>query len=113
MNERRTVVLNLPLDVQSAPAPAPRPRRPAAVAPAQPVRPSAASVRRSRISSTPPSARSSWPAAAAGARRDELLALAAHAGALVATSAVANGLFNDEAFTSVSPADSPPRSPRT
>lgn len=94
-NERRTVVLNLPLDVQSAPAPAAAPGA-AAVAPAQPVRPSAASVR--RLAHLINAADRPVFVAGRGAREagDELLSLAAHAGALVATSAVANGLFHDE-----------------
>ena len=98
-NERRTVVLNLPLDVQSAPAPAAHPdAHPAAVADAQPVRPSAASVR--RLAHLINAAERPVFVAGRGARnaREELLGLAAHAGALVATSAVANGLFHDEDF---------------
>ena len=98
-NERRTVVLNLPLDVQSAPAPAgTRRAHPAAVADAQPVRPAAASVR--RLAHLINAAERPVFVAGRGARnaREELLGLAAHAGALVATSAVANGLFHDEDF---------------
>ena len=99
-NERRTVVLNLPLDVQSAPAPAaPAPAaHPAAVADAQPIRPAAASVR--RLAHLINAAERPVFVAGRGARnaREELLGLAAHAGALVATSAVANGLFHDEDF---------------
>ncbi|MET4095973.1 thiamine pyrophosphate-binding protein [Arthrobacter sp. UYCu712] len=98
-NERRTVVLNLPLDVQSAPAPAAPAAAAAAVAPAQPVRPSAASVR--RLAHLIDAAERPVFVAGRGAREagGELLGLAAHAGALVATSAVANGLFHDEAFS--------------
>ena len=98
-NERRTVVLNLPLDVQSAPAPRRhRAAHPAAVADAQPVRPAAASVR--RLAHLINAAERPVFVAGRGARnaREELLGLAAHAGALVATSAVANGLFQDEDF---------------
>ena len=100
-NERRTVVLNLPLDVQSAPAPAATQAaaaRPAAVADPQPVRPAAASVR--RLAHLINAAERPVFVAGRGARnaRGELLSLAAHAGALVATSAVANGLFHDEEF---------------
>ncbi len=100
-NERRTVVLNLPLDVQSAPAPvtaqAPA-AHPAAVAEARPVRPAAPSVR--RLAHLINAAERPVFVAGRGARnaREELLSLAAHAGALVATSAVANGLFHDEDF---------------
>ena len=100
-NERRTVVLNLPLDVQSAPAPAATQTaaaRTAAVADPQPVRPAAASVR--RLAHLINAAERPVFVAGRGARnaRAELLSLAAHAGALVATSAVANGLFHDEEF---------------
>ena len=99
-NERRTVVLNLPLDVQSAPAPASAraAAHPAAVAEAQPVRPAAPSVR--RLAHLINAAERPVFVAGRGARnaREELLSLAAHAGALVATSAVANGLFHDEEF---------------
>jgi thiamine pyrophosphate-dependent acetolactate synthase large subunit-like protein len=98
-NERRTVVLNLPLDVQSAPAAAQAAAaRPAAVADPQPVRPAAASVR--RLAHLISAAERPVFVAGRGGRgaRGELLDLAAHAGALVATSAVANGLFHDEDF---------------
>ena len=100
-NERRTVVLNLPLDVQSAPAPAAGHAaavQPAAVAAAQPVRPAAASVR--RLAHLINAAERPVFVAGRGARgaREQLLGLAAHAGALVATSAVANGLFHDDDF---------------
>lgn len=99
-NERRTVVLNLPLDVQSAPAPAAAQTadRPASAAESQPVRPAADSVR--RLAHLINAAERPVFVAGRGARnaRAELLSLAAHAGALVATSAVANGLFHDEDF---------------
>ena len=98
-NERRTVVLNLPLDVQSAPAAAQAAAAgPAAVADPQLVRPAGASVR--RLAHLISAAERPVFVAGRGGRnaREELLALAAHAGALVATSAVANGLFHDEDF---------------
>ncbi|MDI3212132.1 thiamine pyrophosphate-binding protein [Arthrobacter sp. AL12] len=98
-NERRTVVLNLPLDVQSAPAAAQAAAAgPAAVADPQLVRPAVASVR--RLAHLISAAERPVFVAGRGGRnaRRELLALAAHAGALVATSAVANGLFHDEDF---------------
>ncbi|OZC52480.1 acetolactate synthase [Rhodococcus sp. WWJCD1] len=94
---RRTVVLNLPLDVQSAPAPelAGTVARPSAP---EPVRPAQSAVEQ-------------FAALLAGASRPvfvtgrggrgagpEISALAEHAGALVATSAVANGLFRGEEF---------------
>lgn len=94
VNERRTVVLSLPLDIQSGTAadevgavvvPQPLKVRPDAVAVEQLVALIAAAER---------------PVFVAGrggrAARDEILALAQHAGALVATSAVANGLFNGD-----------------
>jgi thiamine pyrophosphate-dependent acetolactate synthase large subunit-like protein len=100
-NERRTVVLNLPLDVQSAPAvdrDVHTAVHRAAVAAAQPVRPSAASVR--RLAHLINAAERPVFVAGRGARNagEQLLGLAAHAGALVATSAVANGLFQNEGF---------------
>lgn len=100
-NERRTVVLNLPLDVQAALAPDVDPGRqpaPATVADPQPVRPSAAGVR--QLAELIHAAERPVFVAGRGARsaRPELLSLAAHSGALVATSAVANGLFQNEEF---------------
>lgn len=97
VNDRRTVVLNLPLNVQAqeaameaAPAPA--------VAPVEPIRPSRASVQ----ALVELLARAQRPVFVAGrggrGARDEILALASHAGALVATSAVAKGLFNGDQF---------------
>lgn len=97
VHDRRTVVLNLPLDVQSAPAP----EHAGTVAPPsapEPVRPAHSAVEQ-------------FAALIAGASRPvfvtgrggrtagpEISALAEHAGALVATSAVANGLFRGEEF---------------
>jgi thiamine pyrophosphate-dependent acetolactate synthase large subunit-like protein len=96
---RRTVVLNLPLDVQAAEV------DPAALAPAGPVPPAPDPVR--------PSARAvaalaellgsaSRPVFVAGrggrTAGAGIAALARHAGALVATSAVANGLFAGDDF---------------
>lgn len=97
VNDRRTVVLNLPLNVQAqeaameaAPAPA--------VAPVEPIRPSRASVQ----ALVELLARAQRPVFVAGrggrGARDEILALASHTGALVATSAVAKGLFNEDQF---------------
>ena len=99
-NERRTVVLNLPArrPVRAGPGRTAAAAHPAAVADAQPVRPAAASVR--RLAHLINAAERPVFVAGRGARnaREELLGLAAHAGALVATSAVANGLFHDEDF---------------
>ncbi|GGJ39073.1 thiamine pyrophosphate-binding protein [Paenarthrobacter histidinolovorans] len=94
VNERRTVVLSLPLDIQSGTA---ADEVGAAVVP-QPlkVRPDAGAVQQlvSRI------AAAERPVFVAGrggrGAREEILALAHHAGALVATSAVASGLFNGD-----------------
>jgi thiamine pyrophosphate-dependent acetolactate synthase large subunit-like protein len=92
VHERRTVVLNLPLDVQAAPAeppagpftppPAPAPARPAEAAAAA----LAAAIRAARrpVFIAGRGARGAGP---------ELRRLAEAAGALLATSAVANGLF--------------------
>ncbi|TJY70796.1 thiamine pyrophosphate-binding protein [Arthrobacter sp. CAU 1506] len=100
MNERRTVVLNLPLDVQAQPAPEGTENGPAATVSAPlPVRPadSAAEALADLI------AAADRPVfvAGRGARDagDQLRALAAQAGALLATSAVAKGLFNGEPFS--------------
>jgi thiamine pyrophosphate-dependent acetolactate synthase large subunit-like protein len=96
VTERRTVVLGLPLDVQSAPFPGP------VVVPEPPV--TAAPV-------PPPSAVAGLADVLTGARRPVFLAgrgaraaggplraLAERTGALLATSAVARGLFRGDAF---------------
>lgn len=104
---RRTVVLNLPLDVQAqvlpttahdaghAPSSA---ASPLLVAPPARVRPAEESVR----AFAELLARAERPVFVAGrggrGARKEILALADHAGALVATSAVAKGLFAGEPF---------------
>ena len=108
---RRTVVLNLPLDVQAhaahntghnaahdaghTPSSAGSPLR---VAPPAPVRPAEESVR----AFAELLARAERPVFVAGrggrGSRKEILALAEQAGALVATSAVAKGLFAGEPF---------------
>ena len=92
---RRTVVVNLPLDVQAAPAetgtmpsvPAPLPARPAA-----------ASVQ--ALAELLDGARRPVFVAGRGGRRSgrAIAALAERVGALVATSAVANGLFAGDEF---------------
>jgi thiamine pyrophosphate-dependent acetolactate synthase large subunit-like protein len=93
VHERRTVVLNLPLDVQAAPAapaPATMPGAP------RPVRPHADSV--TALADALRGARRPVFVAGRGARHAAagLLALADATGALVATSAVAHGLFADD-----------------
>ncbi|WOH18941.1 thiamine pyrophosphate-binding protein [Paenarthrobacter sp. GOM3] len=94
VNERRTVVLSLPLDVQSGAA---ADEVGAVVAP-QPlkVRPDAAAVE--QLGALIAAAERPVFVAGRGGRaaREEILELARHAGALVATSAVANGLFNGD-----------------
>jgi thiamine pyrophosphate-dependent acetolactate synthase large subunit-like protein len=94
VEQRRTVVLNLPLDVQAAGAPEGQavPKVPALAA----VRPAPAAV--TELAAMITSARRPVFVAGRGARgaRAELLALAEATGALLATSAVASGLFADE-----------------
>ncbi|ASN18516.1 thiamine pyrophosphate-binding protein [Arthrobacter sp. YN] len=94
VNERRTVVLSLPLDVQSASAAdevstvvVPEPLK---------VRPDAAGVEQ-LVALISAAERPVFVAGRGGrGARDEILELARHAGALVATSAVASGLFNGD-----------------
>ncbi len=94
-DDRRTVVLNLPLDVQEAPAPVPAPPADLATAAAAP-RPVAAEDAE-RLAAALREARRPVFVAGRGARsaaaRDALVALADRCGALLATSAVAKGLF--------------------
>jgi acetolactate synthase I/II/III large subunit len=100
VNERRTVVLNLPLDVQAQPAPASTAVGPAArVSAAQPFRPAPAAAE--ALADLIAAAERPVFVAGRGAREagHQLRALAAHAGALLATSAVAKGLFNGEPFS--------------
>ncbi|MFF2604974.1 thiamine pyrophosphate-binding protein [Arthrobacter koreensis] len=97
-NERRTVVLSVPLDVQAQPVPADTPRRVPPVAPTGFVRPNASLVR--GLADVLSTAKRPVFVAGRGARyaAEELKALAAQSGALLATSAVANGLFEGEEF---------------
>lgn len=101
LHERRTVLLNLPLDVQAADVPddalaqaAPPPRRTA-------VEPSADEV--AALARVLEQARRPVFVAGRGARspgaRDALEALADRCGALLATSAVARGLFHDNPWS--------------
>ncbi len=92
VNERRTVVLNVPLDVQALPLDH-GPRVDGRVAAAQRVRPSAAAVEAFR--SLLMSSRRPVFVAGRGARGagPQIAVLAEQVGALLATSAVANGLF--------------------
>ncbi|MEX5298042.1 thiamine pyrophosphate-binding protein [Kocuria sp. CPCC 205292] len=95
-NDRRTVVLSVPLDVQAAPAPE------GVVVPALPpaprVRPNDDDA--ARLAGMLAAARRPVFVAGRGARgaRAELTALAERSGALLATSAVAKGLFTGEEF---------------
>ncbi|WP_433275116.1 thiamine pyrophosphate-binding protein [Pseudonocardia xinjiangensis] len=97
VEQRRTVVLNLPLDVQAAEAPQPWqvPVLPALA----PVRPSATAV--AELAALLAAAQRPVFVAGRGARGagEELRALAQRCGALLATSAVANGLFHDEPWS--------------
>lgn len=96
VNERRTVVLSLPLDVQSASAP----DNVGAVELQEParLRPDPASVKQ-LVQLIQMAERPVFVAGRGGrGARDAILDLAEHAGALIATSAVANGLFNEAPF---------------
>lgn len=94
VNERRTVVLSLPLDIQSGTA---ADEVGAAVVPVPlRVRPDAAAVQQ-LVALIAGADRPVFVAGRGGrGAREEILALARHAGALVATSAVASGLFNGD-----------------
>ncbi|BCW61265.1 thiamine pyrophosphate-binding protein [Arthrobacter sp. StoSoilB22] len=94
VNERRTVVLSLPLDIQSGTAA----DEVSAVVVPEPlkIRPDAAAVEQ-LVALIAAAERPVFVAGRGGrGARDEILALAQHAGALVATSAVASGLFNGD-----------------
>ncbi|MFF1828999.1 thiamine pyrophosphate-binding protein [Paenarthrobacter sp. NPDC058040] len=94
VNERRTVVLSLPLDIQSGAA---ADEVGAVVVPVPwTVRPDDAAVQR-LVALIAEAERPVFVAGRGGrGARDQILALARHAGALVATSAVASGLFNGD-----------------
>ncbi|MCS5721742.1 thiamine pyrophosphate-binding protein [Herbiconiux sp. CPCC 203407] len=96
VNERRTVVISLPLDVQAAAAPA-LPDDLSVLADT-PIRPSAAAVE--ELAAAIRAASRPVFVAGRGARGagPELVALAEASGALLATSAVANGLFQGQPF---------------
>lgn len=97
VNDRRTVVLNLPLDIQAQPAPE-VPAGRAALAAGVAMRPGMDAV--AAFADLLEGAHRPVFIAGRGARRAraEILALAVHTGALVATSAVAKGLFNGDPF---------------
>lgn len=99
VHERRTVVLNLPLDVQAAPAPQDAPATvnpPPSPAPVRPATESVASLVELVRAAQRPVFVAGRGARGAG---PQIAALAAHAGALLATSAVASGLFEGEEFS--------------
>ncbi|MGH3653074.1 thiamine pyrophosphate-binding protein [Glutamicibacter sp.] len=96
VNDRRTVVLNLPLNLQALPAP--DVVEPIEVVPREPIRPSRDAARALAVLLE----KAQRPVFVAGrggrGAKQEILALARHTGALVATSAVAKGLFNEDDF---------------
>ncbi|MBO0898161.1 thiamine pyrophosphate-binding protein [Arthrobacter sunyaminii] len=98
VNERRTVVLSVPLDLQSATAPPSTLPLTRPMVPAGRMRPDAVLVL--GLADLLGSARRPVFVAGRGARcaGEEIASLAAHSGALLATSAVASGLFNGEDF---------------
>jgi thiamine pyrophosphate-dependent acetolactate synthase large subunit-like protein len=97
VNERRTVVLSLPIDLQAAPAPESAPHLERS-GPLQAVRPDSTAL--ARLSEIVRQAERPVFIAGRGARGagGPIAALAEACGALVATSAVANGLFHDDPF---------------
>ncbi|WP_432525987.1 thiamine pyrophosphate-binding protein, partial [Kineococcus auxinigenes] len=97
-NERRTVVLNLPLDVQAQPAPDGVPDPVAPVPQPDPVRPGRRAV--AELAALLRAAERPVFVAGRGARSagPVLRELGERTGALLATSAVANGLFHGEQF---------------
>lgn len=99
VNDRRTVVLSLPLDIQAAEAPAGTPTMVKPPPLSQPARPSEAAVQ--RLTGLLAAARRPVFVAGRGGRgaREEIRELASHAGALLATSAVASGLFTGDSFS--------------
>lgn len=96
VNERRTVVLSLPLDVQQALAAGSVDE--VTLQPSARLRPDPAAVEQ-LVQLLRQAERPVFVAGRGGrGARDSILALAEFSGALVATSAVANGLFNGETF---------------
>ncbi|GAA3669004.1 thiamine pyrophosphate-binding protein [Arthrobacter ginkgonis] len=99
VNERRTVVLSLPTDIQAAPLPAPRPSAVEPLPAPQTVRPNGAAV--AQLAELIRAAQRPVFVAGRGGRSagPEIAALAEAGGALLATSAVANGLFAQDPFS--------------
>lgn len=101
-DERRTVVLNLPINVQDAPVPEASIRALAGLsAPPRPAAPRASDASVRALADLIRQAERPVFIAGRGARHAgrELRSLGAVAGALLATSAVANGLFEGDAFS--------------
>ncbi|GLB69006.1 thiamine pyrophosphate-binding protein [Arthrobacter mangrovi] len=98
VNERRTVVLSLPTDIQAAPVPEGTSAVIGRLEAPQTVRPNADAV--ARLAGLIRAAQRPVFVAGRGARGagEEIAALAEASGALVATSAVAHGLFNGDPF---------------
>jgi thiamine pyrophosphate-dependent acetolactate synthase large subunit-like protein len=98
VNERRTVVLSLPTDVEAIRIDATAGEHVSPLDPPQPVRPNAAAV--TRLAELIRGARRPVFVAGRGGRGagQEIAALAEISGALVATSAVAHGLFKTDPF---------------
>ena len=99
VNERRTVVLSLPTDIQAAPLPEPLPAAVEPLPAPQPVRPAREAV--AQLAELIRTARRPVFVAGRGGRGagPDIAALAEAAGALLATSAVANGLFAQDPFS--------------
>jgi acetolactate synthase I/II/III large subunit len=97
-NDRRTVVLNLPLDVQAAEVPGDADRVPSPVPRPAPVRPAADAV--AALATLFERARRPVIVAGRGARGagPQLRRLGTATGSLLATSAVAHGLFHGERY---------------
>ena len=97
-NDRRTVVLNLPLDVQAAEVPGDADRVPSPVPRTAPVRPAADAV--AALAALFERARRPVIVAGRGARGagPQLRRLGTATGSLLATSAVAHGLFHGEQY---------------
>ncbi|MDV3221816.1 thiamine pyrophosphate-binding protein [Intrasporangium sp.] len=102
VHQRVTVVLNLPLDVQGLEVP-PESRPDAAVLPPPPPPPAPSTADVERLAAAVSGAERPVFVAGRGARsgtaRDALVAVAERSGALLATSAVAKGLFHDDPWS--------------
>jgi thiamine pyrophosphate-dependent acetolactate synthase large subunit-like protein len=99
LHQRRTVVLSVPLDVQAEQVPEGAADAVPAVGPVAPVRPDGEAV--TELAELIAGASHPVFVAGRGARRAgaQIRAVADHCGALLATSAVANGLFHDDPWS--------------